>query len=88
MARDDWASSRLMRDRRSPRKGKRGRGGKTGDRGRSATAGGCGSRAGSTWSTGSTATGLLPAIVFIFSRVGCDAAVKQCLQREPAADDP
>ena len=25
------------------------------------------------------ATGLLPAIVFIFSRVGCDAAVTQCL---------
>ena len=30
--------------------------------------------------------GLLPAIVFIFSRVGCDAAVTQCLQRRPAAD--
>jgi ATP-dependent RNA helicase HelY len=26
------------------------------------------------------ADGLLPAIVFIFSRVGCDAAVQQCLQ--------
>ena len=30
--------------------------------------------------------GLLPAIVFIFSRVGCDAAVQQCLERQPAAD--
>ena len=24
--------------------------------------------------------GLLPAIVFVFSRVGCEAAVKQCVQ--------
>ena len=30
-------------------------------------------------SSSSTAPGLLPAIVFIFSRVGCDAAVQQCL---------
>ena len=30
-------------------------------------------------STGSTAAGLLPAITFIFSRAGCDAAVQQCL---------
>ena len=45
---------------------------------------GCPSR--STWSSGWTATGLLPAIVFIFSRVGCDAAVSQCLERGPAAD--
>ena len=28
----------------------------------------------------STAEGLLPAITFIFSRAGCDAAVKQCLR--------
>ena len=26
------------------------------------------------------AEGLLPAITFIFSRAGCDAAVQQCLQ--------
>ena len=30
--------------------------------------------------------GLLPAIVFIFSRAGCDAAVEQCLRVRPAAD--
>ena len=30
--------------------------------------------------------GLLPAIVFIFSRVGCDAAVTAVPEREPAAD--
>ena len=29
--------------------------------------------------------GLLPAIVFIFSRAGCDAAVEQCLRRRAAA---
>ena len=40
----------------------------------------------STSSTGSTPSGLLPAIDFIFSRVGCDAAVTQCLQRQPPAD--
>ena len=38
-----------------------------------------GSRAGPTSSSGSTARGCCPAIVFIFSRVGCDAAVQQCL---------
>ena len=31
------------------------------------------------WSSSSTSAGLLPAIVFIFSRVGCDAAVRQLL---------
>ncbi len=31
------------------------------------------------WSSGSTARALLPAILFIFSRAGCDAAVQQCL---------
>ena len=36
-------------------------------------------------STGSTREGLLPAIVFIFSRAGCDAAVSQCLQRRAPA---
>ena len=37
-------------------------------------------------STGSTAAGLLPAIVFIFSRVGCDAAVAAVPRRRPPAD--
>ena len=32
--------------------------------------------------------GLLPAIVFIFSRVGCDAAVTQCLSAGHPADHP
>ncbi len=78
IARDDWASSR-MKDRRSPR-------------GRSATGGrsqsgakqvGNGRRV---WIPSRfdvidrlDREGLLPAIVFIFSRVGCDAAVTQCL---------
>ncbi len=35
--------------------------------------------AGPTSSSGSTRAGLLPAITFIFSRAGCDAAVAQCL---------
>jgi ATP-dependent RNA helicase HelY len=76
IARDDWASSR-MKDRRSPR-------------GRSQT----GQRAGArqvgngrrVWIPSRADVidrldreGLLPAIVFIFSRVGCDAAVTQCL---------
>ena len=33
------------------------------------------------------AAGLLPAIVFIFSRVGCDAAVQQCLRSGHPPDD-
>ena len=32
--------------------------------------------------------GLLPAITFIFSRAGCDAAVQQCLRCGPAARPP
>ncbi len=75
VARDDYVSGR-MRDRRSP-KGARGR---TGTRARQS---GNGRRV---W-TPSRAdmveqldrAGLLPAIVFVFSRVGCDAAVQQCL---------
>ena len=68
-------------DRRTP-KGKRpqGRGGAV----RWATGAGSGSRAASTSSTGSTRAALLPAIVFIFSRVGCDAAVAAV----PALGDP
>ncbi|WP_101524457.1 DEAD/DEAH box helicase [Nocardioides houyundeii] len=76
VSRDDWASSRLMRDRRAPRKGRSG-----------ATKGprdvGNGRRV---WIPSRVDVieqldkqGLLPAIVFIFSRVGCDAAVTQCL---------
>jgi ATP-dependent RNA helicase HelY len=75
VARDDFASSR-MRDRRSPR-----------DRNARSTSKhrqvGNGRRV---WIpsradvvTQLDAAGLLPAIVFIFSRVGCDAAVQQCL---------
>ncbi|GAA4364708.1 DEAD/DEAH box helicase [Nocardioides caricicola] len=74
IARDDWASTR-MRDRRSPR-----------DRNRRATNKynvGNGRRV---WIPSRVDVidrldreGLLPAIVFIFSRVGCDAAVTQCL---------
>jgi ATP-dependent RNA helicase HelY len=76
VARDDWASNR-MRDRRSPR-----------DRNARSTSKyrrdvGNGRRV---WIPSRAEVveqldraGLLPAIVFIFSRVGCDAAVQQCL---------
>ena len=77
IARDDWASSRLMRDRRSPRKGKPGSS-------KNPRAVGNGRRV---WIPSRVDVverldreGLLPAIVFIFSRAGCDAAVTQCLQ--------
>ena len=76
IARDDWASSRLMRDRRSPRKGKPGSS-------KNSKQVGNGRRV---WIPGRVevlerldSEGLLPAIVFVFSRVGCDAAVTQCL---------
>ncbi|MEP9383471.1 DEAD/DEAH box helicase [Nocardioides cheoyonin] len=77
VARDDWASTR-MRDRRSPR-----------DRNRKGTSKharqvGNGRRV---WIPSRVEVisalekdALLPAIVFVFSRVGCDAAVSQCLQ--------
>lgn len=73
IARDDWASSRI-KDRRSPRD-KRGRGGpKQVGNGRRV------------WIPSRSdviealnRNGLLPAIVFVFSRVGCDAAVTQCV---------
>ncbi len=75
LARDDWASHR-MRDRRSPR----GRSG--GPRGSRPV--GNGRRV---WIPSRVDVldrldrdGLLPAIVFIFSRAGCAAAVAQCLQ--------
>jgi ATP-dependent RNA helicase HelY len=76
VARDDWASSRLMRDRRSPRKGRPGSS-------KNPRNVGNGRRV---WIPGRVDVldrlereGLLPAIVFIFSRAGCDAAVRQCL---------
>ncbi|MBZ5739863.1 DEAD/DEAH box helicase [Nocardioides mangrovi] len=74
VARDDWASSR-MRDRRSPR-----------DRNRRATSKHAVGNGRRVWIPSRPDVidrldreGLLPAIVFIFSRVGCDAAVTQCL---------
>jgi ATP-dependent RNA helicase HelY len=77
IARDDWASTRI-RDRRAPR-----------DR-RGSTAGAGGRRevgnGRRVWIPSRTDVitaldrgRLLPAIVFVFSRVGCDAAVTQCL---------
>ena len=76
IARDDFASSRLMRDRRSPRKGRPGSS-------KNPRQVGNGRRV---WIPSRVEVidrlereGLLPAIVFIFSRVGCDAAVTQCL---------
>jgi ATP-dependent RNA helicase HelY len=74
IARDDWASTR-MRDRRTP-KGRPQRGGRRPV--------GNGRRV---WIPSRVdvldqldGAALLPAIVFIFSRVGCDAAVEQCLR--------
>ncbi|TYL55959.1 DEAD/DEAH box helicase [Nocardioides sp. BGMRC 2183] len=76
IARDDWASSRLMRDRRSPRKG---RPGST----KNPRAVGNGRRV---WIPSRPDVierlerqQMLPAIVFIFSRAACDAAVEQCV---------
>jgi ATP-dependent RNA helicase HelY len=76
VARDDWASTRLMRDRRSPRKGRPGSS-------KNPRSVGNGRRV---WIPSRVDVverldreGLLPAIVFIFSRIGCDAAVQQCL---------
>ncbi len=70
IARDEWASTRI-RDRRTPRGAGRGRPIGNGRR---------------VWIPSRPEmverldrAGLLPAIVFIFSRVGCDAAVEQCL---------
>ncbi len=74
IARDDWASTRLMRDRRSPRKGKPGSS-------KNPRQVGNGRRV---WIPSRLQVverlqreSLLPAIVFIFSRAGCDAAVQQ-----------
>ncbi len=76
VARDDWAASRV-RDRRSPR-----------DRNAKATAKGRNVGNGRRiWIPSRVEVidrlhrdGLLPAITFIFSRVGCDAAVTQCVE--------
>src|SRR6478736_1798053 len=72
IARDDWASSR-MKDRRTP-KGRTKPGQRNVGNGRRV------------WIPSRVDVidrldreGLLPAIVFVFSRVGCDAAVTQCL---------
>ncbi len=71
VARDDWARGR-MKDRRPARGGNRPNKGPGNTR--------------SSWTPSRSdvvaqldRAGLLPAIVFIFSRVGCDAAVQQCL---------
>ncbi|MEO5651955.1 MAG: DEAD/DEAH box helicase, partial [Marmoricola sp.] len=71
VARDDWARGR-MKDRRPVRGGQRPNKGPGNSRG--------------AWTPSRSdvvaqldRAGLLPAIVFIFSRVGCDAAVTQCL---------
>ncbi len=77
IARDDWASNR-MKDRRAPK-------GRSGPRnGGGPKQVGNGRRV---WIPSRydvidrlDRDGMLPAIVFIFSRVGCDAAVTQCLQ--------
>jgi ATP-dependent RNA helicase HelY len=75
VARDDWASTNI-RDRRSPRDRNR-------SRGQGSRNVGNGRRV---WIPSRVDVidrldreGLLPAITFIFSRVGCDAAVTQCL---------
>jgi ATP-dependent RNA helicase HelY len=76
IARDDWRASRT-RDRQGKRGGPRGRGGSRGqNRGRHQLP----SRAQVVERLDAAA--LLPAIVFIFSRVGCDAAVNQCLDAD------
>jgi ATP-dependent RNA helicase HelY len=78
VARDDWASTRI-RDRRTPKP----RSGGPGRRGGGRNVG----NARRVWIPSRVdvldqldGEGLLPAIVFIFSRIGCDAAVEQCLR--------
>lgn len=78
LARDDWAAGR-MTDRRTPRDKRKGRDSSGGNR-----------RVGNgrrVWIpsrveviTALQRDNLLPAINFVFSRVGCDAAVQQCIQ--------
>jgi ATP-dependent RNA helicase HelY len=76
VARDDWRTGRTS-DRRSPRSRANAPRGRAGARGQ-------GPRGHQTPSRVEVVDrlerqGLLPAIVFVFSRVGCDAAVTQCL---------
>ena len=73
IARDDWASTRLMRDRRSPRKGKPGVVEEPAQRRQRPP--GVDPRPRIDMIERLDRDGLLPAIVFIFSRAGCDAAV-------------
>ncbi len=73
VARDDWRSSRTN-DRRGKRGAPRGR---AGSRGQGVNRPALPSRFDVVDRLDSE--GLLPAIVFIFSRIGCDAAVTQCL---------
>ncbi len=78
LARDDWAAGR-MTDRRRPKDKRKGRDSSGGNR-----------RVGNgrrVWIpsrveviTALERDNLLPAINFVFSRVGCDAAVQQCIQ--------
>ncbi|MEU0313219.1 DEAD/DEAH box helicase [Nocardioides sp. NPDC006273] len=74
LARDDWAAGR-MTDRRTPRDKRKGNGNRRVGNGRRV------------WIpsrveviTALQRDNLLPAINFVFSRVGCDAAVQQCIQ--------
>ena len=83
LARDDWRSRRTS-DRRSPR-GRSGRGGQGRGAGHGASHGGGPPQRGPGLPSRFDvvdrldSAGLLPAIVFVFSRVGCAAAVTQCL---------
>ncbi|QCC77302.1 DEAD/DEAH box helicase [Nocardioides daphniae] len=83
VARDDFASARLMRDRRAPKGKGRPSGGRQVGNGRRV------------WIPSRVDVvdrlereNLLPAIVFIFSRVGCDAAVSQLLQANVRLTSP
>ncbi|MFJ9389395.1 DEAD/DEAH box helicase [Nocardioides sp. NPDC101246] len=74
LARDDWAAGR-MTDRRTPKDKRKGNGNRRVGNGRRV------------WIpsrveviTALQRDNLLPAINFVFSRVGCDAAVQQCIQ--------
>ncbi|MCL8025875.1 DEAD/DEAH box helicase [Nocardioides bruguierae] len=89
VARDEWASSRF-KDRRSPKGATKGRG-KT-PRGGGPRQIGNGRRV---WIPSRTDVierldreGLLPAIVFVFSRAGCSAAVDQCLAADVRLTTP
>jgi len=86
VARDDWAAGRI-KDRRTPKGARRG-----GAQGRGGAGRGGPRQVGNgrrVWIPSRydviqrlDRDGLLPAIVFIFSRAGCDAAVQQCLDAD------